>query len=195
MDILEFIDTIVTNLLNDIGVFAPILACLLIIIESIVPILPLALFITINFYYMGSIVGFLVSWSLTCVGCYISYKLCRKKLKTHFDNMLDKKEHKKLHKLMRRIDKLSLEQLTILIAIPFTPAFMINIAAGLSNMDSKKYIISIIIGKISLVFFWGFIGTSLIESVSNPKILIEIGIMLVIAFIISKIVNKKFRIE
>lgn len=195
MDILEFIDTIVTNLLNDIGVFAPILACLLIIIESIVPILPLALFITINFYYMGSIVGFFVSWSLTCVGCYISYKLCRKKLKTHFDNMLDKKEHKKLHKLMRRIDKLSLEQLTILIAIPFTPAFMINIAAGLSNLDSKKYLISIIIGKISLVFFWGFIGTSLIESISNPKILIEIGVMLVVAFIISKIVNKKFRIE
>ena len=56
MNILEFIDTIVTNLMNDIGAFAPILAGLLIIIESMLPILPLALFITINFYYMGSLV-------------------------------------------------------------------------------------------------------------------------------------------
>ena len=95
MNILEFIDTIVTNLMNDIGVLAPILACLLIIIESMLPILPLALFITINFYYMGSLVGFLVSWILTIVGCYLSYRLCRNKLKSHFDNMLDKKEHKK----------------------------------------------------------------------------------------------------
>ena len=195
MNILDFIDTIVTNLMNDIGVFAPILACLLIIIESMLPLLPLALFITIDFYYMGSLVGFLVSWILTIVGCYLSYRLCRNKLKSHFDNMLDKKEHKKLHRLMRRIDKLSLEQLTILIAIPFTPAFMVNIAAGLSNMDTKKYLISIIIGKIFLVYFWGFIGTSLIESISNPKVLIEIGIMMLVAFIISKIVNKKYRIE
>ena len=195
MNILEFIDTIVTNLMNDIGAFAPILAGLLIIIESILPILPLALFITINFYYMGSLVGFLVSWILTIVGCYLSYRLCRNKLKSHFDNMLDKTEHKKLHRLMRRIDKLSLEQLTILIAIPFTPAFMVNIAAGLSNMDTKKYLISIIIGKIFLVYFWGFIGTSLIESISNPKVLIEIGIMMLVAFILSKIVNKKYRIE
>ena len=64
-----------------------------------------------------------------------------------------------------------------------------------SNMDTKKYLISIIIGKIFLVYFWGFIGTSLIESISNPKILIEIGIMMLIAFILSKIVNKKYRIE
>ena len=96
---------------------------------------------------------------------------------------------------MMRIDKLSLEQLTILIAIPFTPAFMVNIAAGLSNMNTKKYLISIIIGKIFLVYFWGFIGTSLIESISNPKVLIEIGIMMLVAFILSKIVNKKYRIE
>lgn len=96
---------------------------------------------------------------------------------------------------MRVTNKLKLEQLTLLIAIPFTPAFMVNIAAGLSNMDAKKYLISIIIGKIFLVYFWGFIGTGLIESIQNPKILIKIAIYLVISFVISKIINRKFKIE
>lgn len=195
MEFLKSLDTIITNVFDYMGVFAPLLACILILIESIIPILPLALFITINFYYLGTLVGFLISWVLTCVGCYLSFKLCRKKLKKYFDNMLDKKENKMLHKLMHSMGKLKLEQLVILISIPFTPAFLVNIAAGLSNMDTKKFMTSIIIGKIILVYFWGFIGTSLIESFKDPRILIKVAVFILAAFIISKIINKKYRIE
>ena len=96
---------------------------------------------------------------------------------------------------MAAIDKIKFTHLTLLIAIPFTPAFLVNIAASLSNMSYKKFLLAISIGKISLVAFWGFIGTSLLESLKNPKILIVIGCMLLITFIISKIVTKKINIE
>ena len=69
MSIFEFINTIVENVMNDLGAFAPVLACFLIIIESIFPILPLSLFIAINAYYMGYIPCFIISYVLTCVGC------------------------------------------------------------------------------------------------------------------------------
>ncbi len=194
MEFFNNVDVFITNLLNNLGAFAPILACLLILIESILPVLPLALFITINFYYLGVMQGFLISWTLTCVGCFISFKLCRK-LKKFFDNMMDKKEHEKLKKMMKAFNNLSLEQLAIIIAIPFTPAFLVNIAAGLSNMKQKKFMLAIIIGKFFMVYFWGFIGTSLIESFKNPIVLVKIGVAIVIAYVISKIVNKKFRLE
>ena len=109
--------------------------------------------------------------------------------------MLDKSEHKKLNKLMKSLNNLRLEQLTIVIAIPFTPAFLVNIAAGLSSMNEKRFMTAIIIGKIFLVYFWGFIGTSLLESLKDPSILIKIGIIILLAFVISKIINKKFRLE
>lgn len=195
MNIFEFINTIVENIMNDLGMFAPVLACFLIIIESIFPILPLSLFITINAFYMGYVPGFIVSYILTCLGCYISYSFCSNKLKKHYYNMLDKSEHKKLKRITKQIQKLRLEELSLIIAMPFTPAFLVNIAAGLAGIDKKKYIISIIIGKISLVLFWEFIGTSLIESINNPIILIEIELFMLVAFIISKIVSKKFRME
>ena len=195
MEILQDIDTIITNVLNSLGAFAPILACILMLVESMLPVLPLAVFITINFYYIGTIPGFLISWILTCVGCFLSFKLCRTKFKKYFDNMMDKKEHKKLKKMMKVFDNLKVEQLALLIAIPFTPAFLVNIAAGLSNMNKKKFIISLVIGKFFMVYFWGFVGTSLIESLKDPSILIKIGIALVVAYVISKIVNKKFRLE
>lgn len=195
MELFEWLENVINEVLNWAGVFAPILACLLILIESILPLLPLALFITVNFYFMGTLIGFIVSWVLTSIGCYISFRLCRNKLKKHFDNMLDKTEKKKLINLRKKIDNFSFSALVVLIAIPFTPAFMVNIAAGLSNMDVKKFIAAILIGKICLVYFWGFIGTSLLDSVSNPKVLIEIGILLIVAFILSKTFNKKFNLE
>ena len=195
MELLKAIDIIISNILTMLGVFAPILACILILVESILPVLPLAVFITVNFYYFGTITGFLISWLLTCLGCYMSFKLCRTKIKRHFDNMLDKKEHKKLKKFMKVVNELKLEQLAIVIAIPFTPAFIVNIASGLSNMNEKKFILSIIIGKVFLVYFWGFIGTSLIDSLKDPKIMIKIIILLFLAFIFSKIINKKYRLE
>jgi uncharacterized membrane protein YdjX (TVP38/TMEM64 family) len=195
MNLWKTIDLFITNFLNNAGILAPIVASLLILIESMIPILPLAVFITINFYYMGHIIGFIISHLLTCIGCYLSFILCRTKLKKHFDNMMNKKEHKKLNKMMKVINKLSLEELSILIAIPFTPAFMVNIAAGLSNMNKKKFIIAIIIGKIFLVYFWGFIGTSLIDSFKHPYVLLEIGLFILLAFIISRIVNKKFKLD
>ena len=63
---------------------------------------------------------------------------------------------------------ISFEKLCIIIALRFTTQFLINIAAGLANMSKKKYLYAIIIGKIFLVIFWGFIGTSLINSIKNP---------------------------
>lgn len=195
MNIIKSIEVIISGLLNDIGIFAPILSCLLISIESIFPILPLALFITINSYYLGNIIGFIISYTFTCIGCYISYSLCKNKLKKHYDNMLNKLEKDKLKKFMNKVSKLKLEELTLLIAIPFTPAFLINITAGLSNINRKKYIISLLIGKIFLVLFWQYIGTNLIESLQKPLVLIKIIILMIIAFIISKLVNKRFRLE
>ena len=62
--------------------------------------------------------------------------------------------------------------------MPFTPAFMVNIVAGLIKMDFKKYFIALLFGKIALVYFWGFIGTSFIESIQNPVILFKIVVIM-----------------
>ena len=50
------------------------------------------------------------------------------------------------------------------------------------------------IAKISIVYFWGFIGTTFLESITDIKVLMELGIILLCTYIISKIVMKKFNI-
>lgn len=192
-ELLNTVYDFIMNLINSSNIFGPIFSCLLIFIESILPILPLFVFITIVFIAYGYALGFIISYVLTILGCYFSFFLCRKFLKNFFTQRVRKIEQ--FDKIMKKIDKMNFSSLVLLISIPFTPAFLINIAAALSEMNFKKFSIAILIGKVFIVFFWGFIGTSLVESLKNPKIVIVILIMLSIAYLISKLVTKKLKID
>ncbi len=191
--LLSTIDTWINQFLLSIGIYGPILGCFLILIESIVPILPLFVFITINFLVFGPIVGFLVSWVFTILGCVLSFFLCRYKLKHWFDHKI--KDGRRLKKVMQIINKVKVEQLASIIAVPFTPAFFVNIAAGLSKMSFKKFFLALLIGKIFLVLFWGFVGTSLLQSLTNPRALFKVVLLVLLAYLSSKVICKKFRIE
>lgn len=189
---MEFISDFIYNLLETVGVYGPILSCLLIVFESIIPIMPLAVFITINFMAYGSVIGFILSWVFTILGCLMSFFLFRKGVQGWFQRLIKNKD--KLNNLMIKFNNISFSELTVLIAMPFTPAFLVNIAAGLSKMDFKKYFFAILIGKIALVYFWGYIGTSLIESFRNPMILLKIAIILALAYVISRILKKLLKL-
>ena len=176
-----------------VGPLGPIICCLLIVTESMLPIMPLFVFIGLNYIFFGSVIGFILSWFFTIVGCCISYYIFSDKVKTWFEKKLTKKETVK--KFMGIFDRLTFPQLVVLIAVPFTPAFAVNIVAGLSKVSFKKFLGAILIGKIFLITFWGYIGTSLIDSVKDPIILLKIGIMLLIAYLVSKFISKRYKID
>lgn len=190
----DAIDTFIDAILQSLGVWGPILGCFFIMIESIVPILPLFVFITLNFLSFGHFWGFVISWIFTIIGCSFSFFLFRKKVQTWLYKRL--KKHGIISKeSIDKITNLRVEQLAAIIALPATPAFMVNVCAGLSEMSYKKFICALMIGKVFLVYFCGYIGCSLIESFKHPQILIKVGIMLFIAYLAGKIVSKKFKIE
>lgn len=177
----------VTNLVYNLG---PIFGFLLIFVESIIPILPLATFIALNVIAFGSFIGFLISWIATIVGCMFMFFLCRKlssKFNKHF------KKNKKIMNIKKEIESISFSNLVLLMAIPFTPAFAINIAGGLSDINYKKYFFSLLIGKIPMVYFWAFIGKTLSESITDIYTLLQICLMLILALLVSKVANKYLR--
>lgn len=190
---MESLYNLIMNIINSISVYGIIVTSLLIIFESIIPPLPLCVFITLLFINYGNFYGFLLSWILTVIGCIMSFFIFRKLLKNKTDKYLMK--YKKLNKYMNLISNINFSNLVLIISIPFTPAFLVNVVSGISNVSFKKFIFAIIIGKISLVLFWGLIGTSLIESIKNPSILVFIILLVTIFYIFSKIVNKKLKID
>lgn len=183
----------IMNAIDALGVYGPLLGSLFIILESIIPPLPLFVFITINFVAFGKVLGFIISWICTCIGCTLSYYFVKKLFRNWVVNKI--KDVNLLTKCMNYVENLSLTQVTMILSIPFTPAFMVNIAAGLCNMNFKKFLTAILISKIFLVYFWGVVGTGLLESFHNPTSLITVVVMIVIAYILSIVIKKVFKID
>ena len=183
----------VMNTIDALGVYGPLLGCVFIILESIIPPLPLFVFITLNFIAYGKLVGFIISWICTCIGCLLSYFLVKKFLRNWVLKKI--KNVDLLTKWMSYIENLSLSKVTVILAVPFTPAFMVNIAAGICNMDFKKFSVAILISKIFLVYFWGVVGTGLLESLHNPRSIITVIVMMVVAYLVSLIIKKVFKID
>ena len=193
--LLNNIDAITEAFLAGMGMWGAIISCLLITVESILPILPVCVFITLVFYTFGSLIGFIISWIFTCLGCILSFTLFRTKIKNWFYKHFMKSDNVKIKKFMKYVDNISLSGLAVLVAIPFTPASVVNVAAGLSNMPRKKFITAIMIGKLTMVYFWGYIGTTLIECLTHPVYLVKVLFLLLGALIISKVVNKCLKLD
>ena len=187
-DIIEYIKFAVEN--NNI-ILSIFIGVFLIILESIIPALPLALFIAINIIAFGNLFGFIISWISTIIGCSISFWTFRKLKKKIFKKV---KKDNTILKIMRKIGNMEFSHLVIITAMPFTPAFSINIASGLSEISYKKFLFMLMIAKLSIVYFWGFVGTTLIESITDITVIIKILFLILITFVLSKIVMKYFDI-
>lgn len=184
-DIVAYLTTLLQNTGVLFGVF-------LVILESIIPALPLGVFIALNINAFGLVVGIVISWLSTCFGCYLAYSFYRFLSKNILKNLLT---NKKLEKVIKKMKTIEFSNLVVLIALPFTPAFLINIACGIINMSKKKFIAAILTGKIFMVIFWGCIGKSLLESITDIKTIIIISIFIIVAYMVSKIVSKRMKIE
>ena len=168
-----------------------IVGSLMISIESIIPALPLSVFIAINTVAFGNLFGFLISWISTVIGCSISFFLCRK-----LRNIAIKKIKKdsKIINFIDKIDNIKFSSLFLILAMPFTPAFSINIAAGLSKMKYKKYFWALVFSKAFMVYFWAFVGSNILTNIADINLMIKMGLLIVVLFVASKIVTKKFNL-
>lgn len=192
---MEYVDLFVQNCINLMSQFGVFSGILLILLESIIPALPLSVFITLNLMTYGSFLGFIISWGSTIVGCSLSFLLFRSVFRDKLYRFVQKKNAKEIQKWMRRISNIPFTSLTVLIAIPFTPAFFINIAAGLSKMKYQKFLLALLIGKAIMVYFWGYVGTSLLESLTDITILLRIVVLLIGVYILSYFVEKKLNVK
>lgn len=168
---------------------------LLIILEAFIPILPLGAFVTLNINAFGTFPGLLISWSASVIGSYIMYLLCYYVSNKIIYKFIKKQTQEKIIKKTTHFQKIKLTSLVLIVTLPFTPSCFINLLAGISNISKEKYLISLIIGKVFNIIFWGYIGMSLIESLTNIKAIIFIVVILIIAYFISKIISKKFKID
>lgn len=178
----------ITKLCTDLGIFGILIPSFFIIFESIIPILPSSAFIALNAILFGTIPGFVLSWGSTVIGSVLVFIIVRKYLK-------DKKKLTKIQDKCSVVEKISFPNLVLIISLPFTPMFLVNFGVSFSDMEFRKFLYSIIIGKFFMVFFWTRIGTTLLESLTDVTILVQNIIFFTVVYIVSKLINKKFKLK
>ena len=193
--LLDFFKNITDNAIEYMQLYGFWFGFFIIVLESILPWIPLCVFIALNIASFGKLMGFLLSLVATITGCVLSYSIFRFLIGNRIDKYINKNNNEKLKKVIIGIEKIDFSNLVLLVAMPFTPAFLINIASGVTKMNFKKFLMALLIGKPIIVYFWGFIGTSLLESITDASTVILVCILLLIAFIVSKMIVKKFNIE
>ena len=184
----EFVNNVITFIYS-LGLTGGIISVFLIFVEAFM--LPLIAFVTVNIVIFGTALGFVLSSIATIVGGSVVFMLSRTFLKEKVLNYVDKHPKLKIIKSLKNgLDKISLSGLSLIIASPFTPSFVINVGGVLSNMSFLKYIFSMLIGKFCMIYFIVFIGTNIVEVFHNPIAIIKILIAFLFAYILSIIANK-----
>lgn len=191
VDIVRMIVDYSTSMISSGGIS---LGFLIVFVGCFIPILPLSVFIALTVNAFGLFTGVLVSWASTVLGSYLCYLLffyLEDKIAKRIIRFRIMRETKKRISIFQKI---SFSNLVLLITLPFTPAYLINMVGGLARIPKEKFAISLIIGKVFSTIFWGYIGKSLLSSLTDATSLIFIFITLIIAYILSRVIGKKFNI-
>lgn len=192
MEIINFIIDYSTKFIATGGIL---FGFLLVFIECFIPALPLSVFVALNVNAFGVFVGILISWLATCIGSFLCYLLFSFLEEKFISKWFNNKTKKIIRNGIDKFKTIGFSELVLILTLPFTPSFLVNILSGIARVNKDKFISALLIGKVFTVVFWGYIGKSFIESLTDFSSIIYILVALIIAYIISKIVSKKMNID
>lgn len=192
---MEKISMLIDQLVNVMVSFGPFGGFLLVLLESVFPPLPLGAIVGLNMLSFGNLFGFLISYIATVFGCMASFYLFRYLFRDKFVHWFSKSKQETINKWMDKLSNIDFNTLVVLFALPVTPAFAVNIAGGLSNISSRKYLIAMLIGKPAMLLFYGYIAVSFVESLKDPINFLKVGLLVLGAYVISKVVEKIVKVE
>lgn len=140
-----------------------------------------------NIIFFGPIKGFFISLLGEVMGAYITFYIYRKEFKNRIeDQELDK------YKLLKGIIKSKGKRAAILVGegrlLPFIPSGFVTLAAAISNINIKEFIIATAIGKIPSIALEALVSYNLININYNYMRLF----LTIISIIIIYITLKKF---
>ena len=163
---LEFWETLLAGF-EGLGPVAPILLAMG---EFFFPPLPLVAIVALNVAAHGGILGFLYSWLGVAAGGTVMFLFWRRIVKRFFWRLAARSQ--KLQKAQQWVNRFDTASLFMLSILPFTPTSFMHLAFGISDMDEKHYLCTVLLGKALMVAMMAIFGQSLVSSLKNPVYLI-----------------------
>lgn len=174
----------IRSLLENYRAFGPFLGILLPLLEAFIPILPLILFVGANAAAYGFFLGAFLSWIGTSLGAIMVFSIFRIWSKGRLKRWLVKS--RKIDQTLHWVERHGFGPLFILFCIPFTPSSLVNVAAGLSGISFRSFLVAVMLGKMVMVFMISYVGHDWINLWHQPLELFGIIIAVVILWVAGK---------
>lgn len=133
-------------LLNQTGIFAPLLFILLQIFQVIIPIIPGGASSALGIVAFGPIVGFVYNYAGLVIGSILAFLLVKRYGKTFILKVCDQKTYDKYIGWLDKGKKFD-RFFAAAIFFPCAPDDILCMIAGLTSMTLKKFSMIIILGK------------------------------------------------
>ena len=148
--------------------------------KSFVPPLPTIAIVGLNAAVYGLWLGFLYSWIGLVAGCLTTFLIIRKIASHRYVRKWAMRP--KVAKGMIWVRQSGFSYVFLLSLFPVGPFVVVNMAAGLSVMRLRSYLIALCAGKAIMVFAVSYIGNDLERFINHPweviYVLLFIGLSL-----------------
>lgn len=179
----------VIEYINGFGIFAPLVAFILFMIQAILPGFPYIILAAAGGILFGFKLGFFLSWLGALTGACLAYWMCRILGYSQFLQRLYTRMGYDVGQL-----NTSMAFWTIVIAriIPVIPTPIINAAAALGGVSFPNFFASSAIGKIPSAVLYTGLGLALFNVKDIDTALLIIGITVVVLLLIKYQAKKMF---
>ncbi len=174
----------IVELAQNYKALGPFIGLLLPFVESFLPFLPLFVFVFANASAYGLWYGFILSWAGTVVGSYAVFLIIRKYGRNRLLEFLTKKP--RVQKLIKWVDSRGFGPLFLLLCFPFTPSALVNLVAALSNMRKTYYLMTLMAGKLVMIFTISFIGYDLKALLTQPIRTVIVVLIIILLWLVGK---------
>jgi len=172
-----------TSAIDTLGIWGPIILILIIIIQGVLSIFPIAiLFFAAGILY-GATLGSIYSIIGYTIGAIITFYLAKKYGKDLERKWIAKKKTEHFEKILKRRGSMAVFLGRILLIFP---ADTVSFAAGVVGIKTKKFIIATILGVLPVILLITFLGTRILSHLTNRWVIATVGIIFIIIIITHK---------
>jgi uncharacterized membrane protein YdjX (TVP38/TMEM64 family) len=148
----------ITRIVQDLGVFGPVLLGLIQILQVIVAVIPGDFLIVVAGKVYGFTGGFWLNMVSTIIACFVAFFIARWAGRKVVERMVPAKV---LDKWMNVVDEKGSVFFVISFLIPVFPADAMNFVAGLSQISPKKFFLVSVIGRMPKIFLMTLLSSGL----------------------------------
>lgn len=194
MDIAQFMSYLqegdINHLMDQYRALGPWFSILFAFLISFIPLLPIIVVIGLNVAAFGLWWSVLYSWIGVMSGAILMFWLVRKL--SHY-KYIDRFAHNKaVQKSIRWMKNNGFMYIFMFSLLPFGPFTLLHVAAGLSGIKFRSFVIAVGLGRGMMIFIISFIGADWASYFQQPLKLLFVAVFVIIGFIFIRKVEAWF---